>query len=62
MENFKDIMASIPGGLQLALSAVGALYLLAKLVSSIDFFVNICLLSGHNVSAADFTPQTFQLC
>lgn len=62
MEQVKDAMASVPGGLQLVLSAVGALYLITKLLSSVDFFLNMCLLSGHNVSLADFTLQTFQLC
>ena len=53
MDAIKGLVASVPQGIQVALAAVGLLYVSAKLLSSLGFFLDLFVLGGTNVSTPD---------
>jgi len=51
MEAVKELLASVPQGVQAAFAAVGLLYVAARLLASLGFFLDVFVLGGTNVSA-----------
>jgi len=52
MDTLKELLGSVPPGLQAAFAAVGLLYASVRLWTSLGFLLDLFVLGGTNVSAS----------
>ena len=50
MANINDMLSAVPQSLLLGFAGIGALYLGSKALGYLQFFLNVFVLSGTNVS------------